>query len=200
MNGSRILNIMALASCMTAASSVWAQTELLTEEQAFENFKKAAASLRDGYTEVSPMETRTHQSQAPLKEVREVSVQPPLDSYVTQNMQTVSVPDNNVRLTGAPVRLEQSAILLDVENQTLQETFDSVMTQVSTGSGNWQTKWRLGKENSYLLNERINLTAETNFQNFVEYLVDRVNNMTGIQLFVTVFDSSRIIVISDTYY
>ena len=75
-----------------------------------------------------------------------------------------------------------------------------VVRQVVPYTGKWEVRWRLSPDNHFIVNERVNLTAETTFGEFVEFLTDRVNNMTGVQMFVKVFNSSRLIVISDTYY
>lgn len=85
------------------------------------------------------------------------------------------------------------------ENAALQDILRYVLAQASDKVGPWEIEWRLKEENRRLLNERVNLTAEATFDDFMSYLVDRVNNMTGTQLFVRVFKVSRVIVISDTF-
>ena len=90
--------------------------------------------------------------------------------------------------------------MLNLENKTLEQVVGHIVEEARDEAGEWEVKWRVSAENNYILNERVNLIAETSLSEFMSYLVDRVNNMTGIQLFVTVFDKSRIIVISDTYY
>lgn len=95
--------------------------------------------------------------------------------------------------------LEDLRINVNFENAALQDILRYVTAQASDKVGPWEVEWRLKEENRRLLNERVNLTAESNFNEFMGYLVDRVNNMTGIQLFVRVFKVSRVIVISDTF-
>lgn len=95
--------------------------------------------------------------------------------------------------------LENLRVNVNFENAALQDIMRYVTAQASDKVGPWEVEWRLKEENRRLLNERVNLTAEANFNDFMGYLVDRVNNMTGIQLFVRVFKVSRVIVISDTF-
>jgi len=91
-------------------------------------------------------------------------------------------------------------LAVDLERKTLKEIVNAIVEQARPMAGHWDVKWRIAEENEYILNERVNLTAETTFEQFMDYLTDRVNNMTGIELFVSVFETSRIIIISDTYY
>ena len=98
------------------------------------------------------------------------------------------------------VRLSDINMVVDVSSKTIREVVDMVVSDAADKTGPWQVKWRLRKEHEFLLREKVNLTAESTFGEFIDHLVDRVNNMTGVRLFVTIFDASRIIVISDTYY
>lgn len=95
--------------------------------------------------------------------------------------------------------LEQLRVNVNFENAALQDILRYVIAQASDKVGPWEVEWRLKEENRRLLNERVNLTAESTFNDFMSYLVDRINNMTGTQLFVRVFKVSRVIVISDTF-
>jgi len=61
-------------------------------------------------------------------------------------------------------------------------------------------KFRLTPDNQHLLGEHMSLTAETTLGQFLNLLTERVNNMTGVQLFVNVFDSNRMILISDSVF
>lgn len=95
--------------------------------------------------------------------------------------------------------LEGIRVAVDVENRSLKEVVTEIVTYAEEKSGPWKVKWRLRPENKHILDSRVNLTAETTFEEFMDHLVDRINNMTGVQLGINVFDMSRIIVISDSY-
>ena len=90
-------------------------------------------------------------------------------------------------------------VSVDLENMPLEKVMDNVVETVSKRSGQWKVRWRLKTENQRLRTERVNINAETDFETFMAYLMERVNNMTGIQLLVKVFEGSRLIIIADTY-
>jgi hypothetical protein len=83
---------------------------------------------------------------------------------------------------------------------TLREVMTNIVTQAATYTGPWTVKWRLKPENMDLLDERVNLTAEDNFGEFCNLLVERIKNMTGTQLYVTAFSGTRVLLVTDTYY
>ena len=67
-------------------------------------------------------------------------------------------------------------------------------------SGPWTVKWRLKPENMDLMDERVNLTAESSFGEFVNLLSEPIRNMTGVQLYVNVFQGARMVLVTDTFY
>jgi hypothetical protein len=98
------------------------------------------------------------------------------------------------------VAMEQVRIVMDVDNVTLREVMQKIVEQAATYTGPWTVKWRLRPENMALMDERVNLTAEADFGEFCTLLTEKVKNMTGAQLFVTAFASSRVLMVADTYY
>lgn len=98
------------------------------------------------------------------------------------------------------VALDHVRIVLDVDNITLREVMVKIVEQAAQYTGPWTVKWRLRPENSDLLDERVNLTAEAEFGDFCSLLTERVKNMTGTQLFVTAFAATRVLLVTDTYY
>lgn len=102
-------------------------------------------------------------------------------------------------VSAEPVPIGQVRLNVSMENMPLEKVMSSVVKTVSDRTGKWDVRWRLKKENQRLLDERVNINAETDFENFMAYLMERVNNMTGVQLFVKVFEGSRLIIIADTY-
>ncbi|MDD9912036.1 MAG: hypothetical protein OXQ96_03175 [Alphaproteobacteria bacterium] len=103
-------------------------------------------------------------------------------------------------MTNAETHLSDVQIMIDMEDVTLKEAIHKVVNRVGSVTGPWELKWRLAPENEYVVEERVNLIAELDFGDFISYMIDRVRNMTGIKLFISVFEGARIIVISDTYY
>lgn len=98
------------------------------------------------------------------------------------------------------VKLENIRVVMDVENVTLRDVVTRIVQHAAKFTGPWTVKWRLKPENSALLDERVNLTAEAPFGEFCNLLTERVKNMTGTQLYITAFHASRIILVTDTYY
>jgi hypothetical protein len=96
--------------------------------------------------------------------------------------------------------LERLKLVVSLENVRLEDALAKVFEKVAEKTGPWDVKWRLKKENQSIMDQHVNLVAESDFGNFVAYLTERVKNMTGVQLFVTVFDGARVVVVSDTYY
>ncbi|MFZ2619359.1 MAG: hypothetical protein WAX89_00600 [Alphaproteobacteria bacterium] len=97
------------------------------------------------------------------------------------------------------VDLSALAVKVNFEDVRLEDAMGMVVNDLAEQSGVWRIKWRLKPEHDHLKDERVNLIAESNFGDFVTYLTDRVRNMTGVQLFISVFNESRVIVISDTF-
>ncbi len=98
------------------------------------------------------------------------------------------------------VALEDIRVVLDVNNVTLREVMTQIVEQAASYTGPWTVKWRLGRDNMSLLDEKVNLTAEADFGDFCNLLVERVKNMTGAQLYVTAFAATRVLLVTDTYY
>ena len=98
------------------------------------------------------------------------------------------------------IALEDIRIVLDVDNASLREIMAKIVQQAAAYTGPWTVKWRLSPENSSLLDEKVNLTAEAGFDEFCSLLTERVKNMSGIQLYVTAFAGTRVLLVADTYY
>lgn len=98
----------------------------------------------------------------------------------------------------ANVPLEEVRIVIDVEGVTLRDVVAKIVAQAAPYTGPWTVKWRLKPENMPLLDERVNLTAEAKFGDFVNLLSERVRNMTGTSLFVTTFTDARVMIVADT--
>lgn len=98
------------------------------------------------------------------------------------------------------VELGEVPLHVHFENKPLKVVMEDVIQAVSTRTGAWDLRWRLSPDNQFIKNERVNLIAEADFETFTSFVADRIKNMTGIQLYVNVFNGSRIIAITDTYY
>lgn len=98
------------------------------------------------------------------------------------------------------VALKNIRLAVDTDNASLKEIINNIIGQAEVHTGPWNVKWRLKPENQHILNQKVNLIAEGTFSDFAYHLTDRVKNMTGTQLFISSFDTARVIIISDTVY
>lgn len=96
------------------------------------------------------------------------------------------------------VSLQQRPILIDMQNSTLKQIVQEALNQVAYDDS-WTIRWRLQDQNKYILKERMNLTAEVDFDSFVGNMIETISNITGIQLSTKVFNKNRIIIITDSY-
>lgn len=189
------LNLQFLSVFLFLSPVAMAQNTMMSEDEALKNFKEAAKLYRQGeiITEEPLIENAVQKHQNAQKEaVVKNKVAPTIDQAKIDAYEYV--------LDDQYAPIEDIVVAVDLENKTLEQVVSHILKEAEGQAGKWAVKWRVSPENNYILSERVNLIAETNLSEFMSYLVDRVNNMTGIQLFVTVFDQSRIIVISDTYY
>lgn len=95
--------------------------------------------------------------------------------------------------------LSNIGLAIDVENTSLETVINNIVADAAGKTGPWSVKWRLKPENEFIKEQKVNLVAEASFDSFVNLLSERVKNMTGVQLFITVFNGARVIIISDTY-
>ena len=172
--------------------------EYLTDEQLRQGYEKAYDSFEEktgktgGSSAASKTSAdtthRTRKADSPI-DLGTVNILPTnTEAFRSQNDGHVNyLPLGDVHLN----------ILL--ENTPVSDVVNQVVKDAAKATGPWEVRWRLNDENRFIMSERVNISAETNFDQFMGYLVDRINNMTGIQLFVRVFEASRVIVISDSY-
>lgn len=97
------------------------------------------------------------------------------------------------------VNIEDVQVFIDKENIKLSEAISEIVKLTEAHAGHWDVKWRLSHDNREIKDQLVNLTAEATFSEFMDYLLERIRNMTGVSLFVKKFETSRVIVISDVY-
>lgn len=136
-----------------------------------------------------PLPTQTYSSAAPAPmTLQQVAVLPDEETYFNmRGDDTRYQPLHDVR------------VALDMENVTIRQAFDSIISGAAPKAGPWKVRWQLAEENRYLLDELMNITAETTVDEFLAYMTEKVVNMSGVKLNTKVFNIGRVIVISDTY-
>ena len=95
-------------------------------------------------------------------------------------------------------KLADRQILIDTQNANLKQIVQQALNQISFNES-WTVKWRLKDENKYILDEKMNLTAELTFNEFMSNMVETIANITGIKLTTKVFDKNKVIIIIDSF-
>lgn len=193
-----------------------ATARVLSDDEVLKNFEESRARLKSleaesaaptverdaAQTSKASGTTKTVEKVKPAEmQVAKLSTKP---TNPSKELDVMLVPDTvkafHERELESYKDLGDIRVAVNIENATLKQIMEDIVAQAENKTGPWDIAWRLKSENRYLLEDKVNITAESNFDDFVAYMVDRVNNMSGVQLFVKVFNMSRVIVISDTYY
>ncbi|MEC9291459.1 MAG: hypothetical protein VX730_03570 [Pseudomonadota bacterium] len=178
-----------------------ASARVLSDEEVRENFEASRKRLMSMDSGTKPTEKK-----APKTETQVAKFSPKTSKLdkPSEDVDVMLVPETakafHERELTSYKDLGDIRVAVNIENATLEQIMEDIVSQAEQKTGPWDIAWRLKNENRYLLDDKVNITAESNFDEFVGYMVDRVNNMSGVQLFVKVFNMSRVIVISDTYY
>jgi hypothetical protein len=127
----------------------------------------------------------------------------PAAMTMTNHQQVAILPDEQsyFEMRGDATRyapLESVRLALDMQNVTLKQAVDQIVQGAASKVGPWSVRWQLAEENRYLLDELMNITAETTFDEFLAYMTEKVVNMSGVKLSTKVFNIGRVIVISDS--
>ena len=95
------------------------------------------------------------------------------------------------------VPLADVQLVLHEQNQRLADLVNLALQKAQTYSGPWQVEWRLQKTNLDLMDEPLSLSAETTFGDFINRVADFVQNERGITLAFNLFNTERLLVITD---
>lgn len=93
--------------------------------------------------------------------------------------------------------IRQYKVIVHQDDQTLDTMMANILKHAEPFTGPWQIRWKISEPNKDLMTEKFSLDAEAPFEEFVSYLAQYIVNDRGVKLSVSLFDSERIIVISD---
>jgi len=93
--------------------------------------------------------------------------------------------------------IRQYKVVVHQDDQTLETLLGNILKHAEPFTGPWQIRWKISDTNKDLMTEKFSLDAEAPFEEFVSYLAQYIVNDRGVKLSVSLFDSERIIVISD---
>ena len=116
-----------------------------------------------------------------------------------QRVDNIDIVPSRTRM-GSPadwVTLEEYHVVVHEDNRMLRDLIYDLMVRAEPFVGPWQVKWKLSPENEDVLSERFSLDAETTFGNFVNYLSEYLSGYRGFRLRFDIFNSERILVITD---
>lgn len=207
----RILTLLVLSAGAANAQSISDKELQERFNKAFSVFNQAPGNEKRTFSNMAKEDKQTHKE----KEQEAISLQDKSDQNVVKKSNSVAIttqeeaqkpeeivlpdfPKDNQYNAANFILLEQREVLIDVENATLKQIVQEALNQVSHGE-TWTIRWRLKDENKYLLTERINLTAEVSFDQFVGNMLNTITNITGIRLSTKVFNKNRIIIITDSF-
>ena len=117
----------------------------------------------------------------------------------TQKRSPSNISTVNAVSAASGVPLGEVSIRIAYENMTIEDIMNQVAGKVAEQSGAWNVQWRLKEENRGIIDRRVNMNAESSFDEFLSHLTGKINNLTGVRLFVKVFEASRVIIISDSF-
>lgn len=95
------------------------------------------------------------------------------------------------------IDLKKYRVVLHEDATPLESLMAGVLKRAEPYTGPWQLKWKISDENQDILQEKFSLDAETTFEEFVGYLANYMVNYRGIKLSFNLFESERVLVISD---
>ncbi|MFZ2619725.1 MAG: hypothetical protein WAX89_02535 [Alphaproteobacteria bacterium] len=95
------------------------------------------------------------------------------------------------------VNIRDYHVVVHDEDETLQNMLMRVVKKAEPFTGPWEVKWKISQQNQDILQERFSLDAETTFEQFASYLAQYLFNSRGVQLNFNMFDSERVLVVSD---
>jgi hypothetical protein len=95
------------------------------------------------------------------------------------------------------IDLRKYRVVLHEDGRTLPQMVGDVVARAEPYTGPWEVKWKVSRENHDLLTEKFSLDTETTFEEFVNYLANYMVNERGVKLSFSLFDSERVLVISD---
>ncbi len=177
---------------LLVGSGLAASAFALADAEAEKTYNQAAKTFQQTEEQLASVETS---ARAPQK-LPYVNILEQVDvSLISQDAENFHTYTSSTE----QILLEDVVLAIDVDDTSIENVIATVIKKAEGRVGPWTVKWRLKPENNHLKEERVNLVAESSLGRFLNLMTDRVRNMTGVQLFVSVFEASRIIIISDTY-
>lgn len=88
-------------------------------------------------------------------------------------------------------------VVLHVKDMPLQQVFETVFKNIAPVMGEWRVNWEISGTNKGILEEEWTVTAETTFEDFLDYVKTQVKKIHGVELKYNRFDQNRLFVVAD---
>lgn len=160
----------------------------------------AAASTSVGMTVLKSDETQINAASLGIGDLKTpYGLNPQTAGQTAEVSGSMTLEPNEAGAAGRRPRLDlrKYRVVMHADDLTLQQMMEQVINQAAPFTGRWTVKWKVSGENTDILAERFSLDAETTFDNFVNYLSQYMVNERGVKMSFSLFDTERIIVISD---
>jgi hypothetical protein len=93
--------------------------------------------------------------------------------------------------------LESLNVVLREEDKSLEDIFKVALKNIEPKAGTWRVAWELSVDNMGIPLEEWSVVAEARFDEFLAYVVGKVQETHGVQLKFERFDQNKLFVISD---
>lgn len=205
-------NIIAIFAIVISFSSL-AKAESISQQELQQRFNKAFSIFHGKSSDFSQLSQNTKEEKSKETKEQPVSINSSENNIVKQTSEVKvekrplrapqqltlpSIPRSQFGESIILTELGERPISVDIQNDTLKSILQAALDQAAQKE-NWKIRWRLKDEHKYLLTERINITAEVDFDSFVGNMINSIANITGIKLSTKVFYKNRIIIITDTF-
>lgn len=98
---------------------------------------------------------------------------------------------------GDPKVLKAATVVAHVENTKLHDILENLLKDIAPKVGEWKISWQLSDSFAFVPDEKWTVAVESSFGEFLDFVVNRVQQTHGAHLRVDLFDQNRLIVIRD---
>lgn len=99
--------------------------------------------------------------------------------------------------SGDPEALKKTTVAAHVENKALSDIMSGLLKDIAPKVGTWKVSWQLSDSFAFIPTEKWTVAVESDFGEFLEFVVNRVRQTHGVRLTIEIFEQNRLIVISD---
>ena len=95
--------------------------------------------------------------------------------------------------------IRDARVNVHVQNSPFKKMIEDIIERIEPRVGPWEVQWKLTRENRDLLKERFSLNTETTFNKFINNVASYILNLRGIELNFELFETKRVLIVSDVF-